>query len=178
MTEDNRVDLLARFRDVDAEPALVDNDTPPPVSAEGSELDEEASLQRRRCEREEQSKLAAVALSKMKLSPAHLARGEQVRKRFEEAGTDGDDGEKLLEELTAREVPIALALQDLESTLAALLAKAVLEPEPALHVTRAFKEVVGLSGAIRTRMQNCLSAAANLRAHRSFLKEHRRPSGG
>ena len=86
---------------------------------------------------------------------------------------DADVGERLLEELTAAEVPIALQLQDIEGALTAMLGKAVLEPEAALTVAKVLKETIALSSAIRTRMANALSASANLRAQRRFLAANR-----
>lgn len=68
---------------------------------------------------------------------------------------------------------VALQLQDIEAMLVAMLGKAVLEPEPAMQIVKVLRETVALSGAIRTRMQNALGAAANLRAQRKFLANQR-----
>ena len=154
---------------------LVDNDliVPRPSPQEEELQDDAVALERRQLQGEEQAELAAAAIPRLRLSAVNLARGQQVRKAFEDRDDDGDEGERLLEELTAAEVPIALQLQDIEGALTAMLGKAVLEPEAALQVARVLKETVALSGAVRTRMQNCLSAAANLRAQRKFLALHR-----
>jgi hypothetical protein len=177
MTDESRVDVLARM--AEPEPELVDNEvavTPPAFPPQETELrDREADLDR---QRREKSELTAKVLPKLVLSPANLARGQQVRQAFEASGTDSDVGERLLEELVAAEVPVALELQRIEGALTAFLGEAMLESEAALQVVKVLKETVGLSNAVRTRMSNALAAAANLRAHRNFLKEHRRPSGG
>jgi len=70
-----------------------------------------------------------------------------------------------------------MQLQDIEGALVAMLGKAVLEPEPAMQIVKVLRETVALSGAISTRMQNALGAAANLRAQRRFLANQRGRSG-
>jgi len=179
MTEESRVDVLARQQDLDAEPELVDNEvtvTPPAFLPQETEFrDREAERDR---QLREKAELTAKVLPKLVLSPANLARGQQVRQAFEASGTDSDVGERLLEELVAAEVPVALELQRIEGALTAFLGEAMLESEAALQVAKVLKETVGLSNAIRSRMQNALSAAANLRAHRKFLAAHRGRVGG
>jgi len=177
MAEESRVDPLARM--AEPEPELVDNEVAVPSPSflpQETELrDREADLDR---QLREKAELTAKVLPKLVLSPQNLARGKQVRDAFDASGTDSDVGERLLEELVAAEVPVALELQRIEGALTAFLGEAMLESEAALQVVKVLKETVGLSGAIRTRMQNCLSAAANLRAHRKFLAAHRGRVGG
>lgn len=177
MTDESRVDVLARM--AEPEPELVDNEvavTPPAFPPQEAELrDREAERDR---QLREKAELTAKVLPKLVLSPANIARGKHVREAFETSSTDSDVGERLLEELVAAEVPVALELQRIEGALTAFLGEAMLESAAALQVLKVLKETVGLSGAIRTRMQNCLSAAANLRAHRRFLAQHRGRVGG
>jgi len=153
-----------------ASTTLVDNAV---LESEVSVDVDEAQLELRRLEKEEQGKLAAVALSKLTLSSVNLERGREVRTAFENAGPDADVAERLLEELTASEVPVAMQLQDIEASLVVMLTKAILDPEAAAHIAKLLRETMGLSGAIRTRMTNSLGAVANLRAQRKFLANHR-----
>jgi hypothetical protein len=149
---------------------LVDNESLEPSISEDAHED---GLELRRLERVEQGKLATAALATLTLSAVNLERGQQIRKAFEDSGSDADVAERLLEELTAGEVPIALQLQDIEASLVVMLGRAILDPEAAMHLAKLLRETMALSGAIRTRMQNALGAAANLRAQRKFLAAHR-----
>jgi len=144
-----------------------------PVPAAPLVAQHEAHLERQRADRSERAKLAAAGLPSLTLSLVNLERGRQVGKAFEENGPEADVAERLLEELTAGEVPVALQLQDIEAMLVAMLGKAVLEPGPAMQIVKVLRETVALSGAVRTRMQNALGAAANLRAQRKFLANQR-----
>jgi hypothetical protein len=173
--------LLARAEDlaVATESILVEDESlEPAISlAEEALQEHETNVERERANRSGQAKLAAAALPSLTLSSVNIERGCQVRKAFEESGSDADVAERLLEELTAGEVPVAMQLQDIEGALVAMLGKAVLEPEPAMQIVKVLRETVALSGAIRTRMQNALGAAANLLAQRRFLANQRGRSG-
>jgi hypothetical protein len=165
--------LLAGVEDLASatESILVDNEAlEPAISPTEAALQEHnADLERERTDKFEQSKLVAAGLPSLTLSSVNLERGRQVRRAFEESGPDAEVAERLLEELTAGEVPVAMQLQDIEGALVAMLGRAILEPEAALQITKILRETVALSGAVRTRMQNALGAAANLRAQRRFL---------
>ncbi len=102
--------------------------------------------------------------------PAHyLAHGRELRDEFDRAAPQAAVGERLLEHLAAAEVPIALALVDAEAALVALLHKTLCDPTVATELARLLKETIGLSGAVRRRIESSLSAAAGLRAQRQYL---------
>jgi hypothetical protein len=157
------------------ETTLVDNDAVMPrISPDEEALRAyDADLDPQRAEKSEQAKLGTAALSSLTLSPLNLERGQQIRRAFEQGGRDADVAERLLEELTAGEVPVALQLQDIEASLTVMLGRAILEPEAAMQIAKVLRETVALSGAVRTRMQNALGAAANLKAQRTFLAAQR-----
>ena len=121
----------------------------------------------------EERRRAAEAVAKMTLSDRNLKRGGQVRASFEAAGDAGEVGERLLEELVAGEVAVALELSDVEATLAAMLRSVQSNPEVTLVVLKTLKEAVSLSDAIRRRMQNSLAAAATLRTQRQLVAAQR-----
>jgi hypothetical protein len=103
------------------------------------------------------------------LSGECLTRGHQACRDFASGRDPSEVGEEILHELVAGELSIALALQDIEAAMAALVAKAVTDPKLSLAVARSFAEAVALSGAIRRRMEGSLGAAASLRAQRMLL---------
>lgn len=116
---------------------------------------------------------APVVASVEMLAPAHQRRALEARLAFAAAGTSTDAGERLLQELVAGEVGVALQLVDVEAGLASLLAKTIADPRLATEVAKVFRETVALSGAVRRRMEGCLSAAATLRAQRLLLTMQR-----
>lgn len=141
---------------VEGEPSIVDVDP----AADPLTLDAEGESTRER----EPGVVASVTMLavshqvRMRRAKAELARG---------AGTN--DGERLLHELVASEVGVALQLVDVEAGLASLLSKTVADPKLAIEVAKVFRETVALSAAVRRRMEGCLSAAATLRAQRILL---------
>lgn len=108
----------------------------------------------------------ATALS---LGPQYHAKAGALRDRFRHASSSEPIGEQILEELVATETPIAMALQDAEAALVALLHRTVTDPQLAVAVVKLLKETVLVSNAVRRRIENSLGAVANLRAQRDFL---------
>jgi hypothetical protein len=156
---------------------LVEIEDAPPPSAHEAALQEETETVARTRETEDDAITRSMnAISTLTLAPANLERGVRARTDFE-AGDDGEVGERLLEELVANEVPIALQLQDVEGALATLLSRSITLPEVSLQALKVLRETVHVSNAVRRRIENSLGAAANLRAQRRFLATHRGRSG-
>jgi hypothetical protein len=78
--------------------------------------------------------------------------------------------ERILRELAAAEVPLALRLLDVQRQLADRLYVLVDHPTQALMLAKVFREVVGASTVVTKRVQSMLGAAGNLRAQRRFLR--------
>lgn len=107
------------------------------------------------------------------LAAKSLERGLEVRRAFENGGSDSTVAEQLLEEFVAGEVPVVLELQKVEGALVGLLSRTVTNPALALKVAEVLKETVALSGAVRRRTEGTLAAVAGLRAQRAFIALHR-----
>jgi hypothetical protein len=101
----------------------------------------------------------------------------ELRQAFANAGDDTNVGEKLLEDLVAMESAVAMSLIDTEAQTVVLLQRTLTNPALMLEVGKMAKEAVGLSTAIRRRMQGALGAAAGLRAQRRLLKIPRASHG-
>jgi hypothetical protein len=119
---------------------------------------------------------SAIAAIDLTLTPANLARGAEVRAEFE-SGNDGEVGERLLENLVAAEVPIAMQLQDIEAAVAGLLSRSLAHPEVALHAAKLLRESVAVSNAVRLRIERSIGTIASLRAQRRFLAVNRGQRG-
>ncbi len=120
----------------------------------------------------------ADAWSRLTLSPANICRATQIRGTFRSSGDDADVGERLLEELVAGETAVAMQLQDVEAALASLLSRTVTDPRLAMAVAKVMRETVGLSGAVRRRMENSLASVATLKAQRVLMAAQRGRLGG
>ena len=152
------------------------NEVAPPSPHEVALHEEHEQLARTREADEESITRSMDAISTLTLAPANLERGARARTDFDASG-DGEVGERLLEELVANEVPIALQLQDVEGALATLLSRSITLPEVSLQALKVLRETVLTSNAVRRRIENSLGAAANLRAQRRFLATHRGRNG-
>jgi hypothetical protein len=180
MTDESRVDLLARQLDLEVEPALVDNEAA--IRSEFSALEAKqeehrAELERRQREKEEQLEHAADVLPALRLADANLQRGREVKQTFLEAGPDGDEAERLLLELIAGEVPVILQLRDLEAATAALACRTMTDPTLSPGVLKVARETTAWLTAVRSRTEKTMVVIADLRAQRRFLAAHRRQSG-
>ena len=156
-------------------PTLVGDDVYAPASPCGEPqlLTHEEAAELERLERAAADARAADAVSRLTLSRVNLKRGHEVRVAFDQADDDAEVGGHLLQELVAGETAIALELQDVEAGLVSLLSKTIIDPTLAVAVTKTLREVVGVSSAIRRRMENSLGAAENLKAQRRFLSAQR-----
>jgi hypothetical protein len=77
--------------------------------------------------------------------------------------------ERILHELVAKQLPIALMLHDLEEQLVARMLTLMDNPQLVLAVAKILRETVTMSSAMSKRIQAILSTAASLRAQRRFL---------
>lgn len=106
-----------------------------------------------------------------------LKRGSEARRALDEAAPAAAADERILHELIAKQLPIALMLHDLEEQLAARLGVVVDDPKLALAVAKILHETVVMASAMSKRIQSTLSTAAALRAQRRFLVLNGRASG-
>jgi hypothetical protein len=161
---------------------IVESDVSVPPSLEDEDRrslrEYEEDEAKRRGTTPEQLTLAADAASNLALPERSVARAVEAKGAFDRAGIESDVGERLLEELVSGELAVALELQNTEGALIALLQKAVTDPALATAVAKLTREVVGLSSAVRRRIEGSLGAVAGLRAQRAFLASHRARTGG
>lgn len=106
-----------------------------------------------------------------------MKRGGEARRALDEAAPAAAADERILHELVAKQLPIALMLHDLEEQLAARLGVVIDDPKLALVVAKILHETVAMASAMSKRIQGTLSTAAALRAQRRFLVLHGRASG-
>lgn len=179
MGDEQRADVLARLRDLEGEPALVDNDEAlrSAVSPQEEHQEHRAELERRQREKDEQIEQAAEVVPTLRLAQVNLERGQEVQQAFRDTGPDGDEAERLLLELVAGEIPVLLQLRDLEAANAALLGRTITNPELSTAVLKVARETTAWLTAVRTRTQNTMGVIADLRAQRKFLARHRRKVG-
>jgi hypothetical protein len=118
------------------------------------------------------------AVANLRLPQRSIDRAAEVKRAFDHAGPESDVGERLLEELVSGELAVALELENTEAALITLLQKTITDPTLATAVAKLTREVFGLSGAVRHRIQGSLGAIAGLRAQRALLTTHRARSGG
>jgi hypothetical protein len=180
MGDGQRDDVLARLRDLEVEPALVDNEESVRTVAspqEEEQREHRAELERREREKDQQIEQAAEVVPTLRLAQVNLERGQEAQHAFRDAGPDGDEAERLLLELVAGEVPVLLQLRDLEAANAALLGRTITNPELSAAVLKVAKETSAWLTAVRARAQTTMGVVADLRAQRRFLSAHRRKLG-
>jgi len=117
-------------------------------------------------------------VANLTLAKPNIQRAQELRQAFASAADGAAVGEKLLEDLVAMEVGVALSLLDTEAAAVALLQQTLpVDPALALKIVAVAKEVEALSSAVHRRMQNGLAAAANLRAQRHLVSMQRGSHG-
>ncbi len=129
-------------------------------------------------QRDDDSAKSSVDVSTLTLAPANLRRAQEIGGTFRQSGEDSDVGERLLEELVAGETAVAMQLMDVEAALASLLSRTVTDPKLAMEIAKVMRETVGLSGAVRRRMENSLASVATLKAQRVLMAAQRGRLGG
>lgn len=97
------------------------------------------------------------------------SRGEAARLALDELCPAAAADERILHELVAKQLPIALMLHDLEEQLVARMLTVMDDPQLVLSVAKILRETCVMSSAMSKRIQAILSTAASLRAQRRFL---------
>lgn len=103
-----------------------------------------------------------------------VSRGEQARRALDDVCPAAAADERILHELVAKQLPIALMLHELEEQLVARMLTLMDNPQLVLAVAKILRETVTMSSAMSKRIQAILSTAASLRAQRRFLAVHGR----
>lgn len=103
-----------------------------------------------------------------------VERGQAARKALDEVCPDAAPDERILNELVAKQLPVALLLHELEEQLAARMMAVMDDPRLALAVAKVLHDTAAMASAMSKRVQSTLSTAASLRAQRRFLALHGR----
>lgn len=98
-----------------------------------------------------------------------VSRGKAARVALDEACPAAAADERILHELVAKQLPVALMLHDLEEQLVARMQTLMDSPQLVLAVAKILRETVTMSSSMSKRIQAILSTAASLRAQRRFL---------
>ena len=98
-----------------------------------------------------------------------VSRGHAAQQALDEVCPGGAADERILHELVAKQLPIALMLHDLEEQLATRMMNLMDDPSLALAVVRVLRETSILASAATKRIQSTLSTASSLRAQHRFL---------
>jgi len=119
----------------------------------------------------------AGALTECRLPAEYIERARVVRQALDSSSPAAAADERLLHELIAGDMPVALALQDAQAELVRVLQKALHNPELALSVAKVMRETVALTSAVSRRIEASLMASGSLRAQRRFLALNRGKDG-
>jgi hypothetical protein len=103
-----------------------------------------------------------------------VERGREARRALDQVCPDAAPDERILNELVAKQLPVALLLHELEEQLAARIMVVMDDPRIALAVAKVLRETAAMASAMTKRVQSTLSTAASLRAQRRFLTLHGR----
>lgn len=103
-----------------------------------------------------------------------VSRGDAAQRALDEVCPGGAADERILHELVAKQLPIALMLHDLEEQLATRMLNLMDDPRLALAIAKVLRETAVMASAMSKRVQATLSTAASLRAQRRFLTLHGR----
>jgi hypothetical protein len=98
-----------------------------------------------------------------------VSRGDAAQQALDEVCPGAAADERILHELVAKQLPIALMLHDVEEQLALRMMNLMDDPGLALAVVKVLRETATLASAATKRVQSTLSTAASLRAQRRFL---------
>jgi len=103
---------------------------------------------------------------KLGLGPVHLERGRAARAALEAASPDAGPGEQILFELIGHQTAIALSVLDAEGEVASRLEHFLDDPAKLVALSRALKELTGISNSVGRRVEGALTTASSLRAQR------------
>lgn len=116
----------------------------------------------------------ARSTRRLPLDERLVERGRAAREALDEVCPDAAPDERILNELVAKQLPIALLLHELEEQLAARIMIVMDDSRMALAVAKVLRETAAMASAMSKRVQSTLSTAASLRAQRRFLTLHGR----
>ena len=104
----------------------------------------------------------------------------QVRKDLLEETSRGSVEERILGQLITDELDVLAPLQDAKSQLAHRMLELVLENNmhAAMLVARVLRSAVGISTALKKRIQSCTDSLANRRIQRHLLVIHKEAPDG
>lgn len=103
-----------------------------------------------------------------------LERGRAARRALDDASPDAAADERILHELVAKQLPVALMLHELEEQLAVRMLTIMDNPQLVLAVAKILRDTSMIASSMSKRIQAILSTAASLRAQRRFLGLHAR----
>jgi hypothetical protein len=104
------------------------------------------------------------------LDPAYVERGKAALAALEASAPDAGAGERIIHELVASQVALALAIGDTQVEVVARLGHFLNEPKNLVILARALRELTTLSNAVGRRIEGALSTASSLRAQRRLWK--------
>lgn len=148
---------------------------PPPFESEP--IAEDDSVQDEEPEPSNGAPRGSLATRRFRLDPSHLAYARASRQALLESfGPDATAPERLLLDLVAQEVPIAMSLVESEMQLAARLEQMLLRDDVKSVVTlaKALRQVSTVCHAVGRRVETVLSTAVALKAQRRLVELHRR----
>lgn len=110
-----------------------------------------------------------LAVRRVPIDRELTTRGEEARRALDEVCPAAAADERILHELVAKQLPIALMLHDLEEQLVGRMLTVMDNPQLVLAVAKILRETCTMSSVMTKRIQSILAAAASLRAQRRFL---------
>jgi hypothetical protein len=99
-----------------------------------------------------------------------LDQEQQLRAALDNACPDAAPDEKLLNRLVAGEIPLILALQEIERRLSARMLSSLDDAQFSVALARSMGDTLALSSTLTKRVQGTLTTAAALRAQRRMLE--------
>lgn len=116
----------------------------------------------------------ALRSRRLPIDDTILERGHAARRALDEVSPDAAADERILHELVAKQLPVALMLHDLEEQLAVRMLTLMDNPQLVLAVAKILRDTSTIASSMSKRIQAILSTAATLRAQRRFLALHQR----
>lgn len=114
----------------------------------------------------------AVRSRRLPIEDDVLERGRAARRALDEVSPEAAADERILHELVAKQLPVALMLHDLEEQLAVRMLAMMDNPQLVLALAKILRDTSVIASSMSKRIQAILSTAASLRAQRRFLAIH------
>ena len=114
----------------------------------------------------------AVRSRRLPIDDEVLERGRAARRALDDASPEAAADERILHELVAKQLPVALMLHDLEEQLAVRMLAIMDNPQLVLALAKILRDTSVIASSMSKRIQASLSTAASLRAQRRFLALH------